>query len=54
MFFLGDEKKVKVQEGTFFFFFLFFSVLGTELRALPLPGKRSSTELNPQPLQEGT
>jgi hypothetical protein len=29
---------------------LFFSVLGTELRALHLPGKRTSTELNLQPL----
>jgi len=28
---------------------LFFSELGTEPRALPLLGKRSTTELNPQP-----
>jgi hypothetical protein len=33
-----------------FFFFSLFLVLGTELRALHLPGKRSSTLLNPQPL----
>jgi hypothetical protein len=33
----------------FFFFFFFFSVLGTELWAMHLPGKRSSSELNPQP-----
>jgi hypothetical protein len=31
----------------------FFSVLETELRALNLPGKRSSTELNPQTLKNG-
>jgi hypothetical protein len=30
-------------------FFFFPSVLGTQLRALHFPGKRSSTELNPQP-----
>jgi len=34
----------------FFFLFLFFSELGTEPRALCLLGKRSTTELNPQPL----
>jgi len=34
---------------SFFFFFFFFSELGTEPRALRLLGKRSSTELNPQP-----
>jgi hypothetical protein len=33
-----------------FFLFSFFSVLETELGALYLPGKRSSTEPNPQPL----
>jgi hypothetical protein len=32
-------------------FFFFFSVLGTELRALHLTGKCSSTELNPQLLR---
>jgi len=32
-----------------FFFFLFFSELGTEPRALRILGKRSTTELNPQP-----
>jgi hypothetical protein len=35
----------------FFLFFPFFPVVGTELRALHLPGKHSSTELNPQPQQ---
>jgi hypothetical protein len=34
------------------FSFFFFLVLGTKLRALHLPGKRSSTELNPQPLAQ--
>jgi len=34
----------------FFFSFFFFSELGTEPRALRLLGKRSTTELNPQPL----
>jgi len=36
----------------FFFFFgsFFFSELGTEPRALRFLGKRSTTELNPQPL----
>jgi len=33
----------------FLFFFSFFPELGTELRALRLLGKRSTTELNPQP-----
>jgi len=33
----------------FFFLFSFFSELGTEPRALRLLGKRSTTELNPQP-----
>jgi len=32
-----------------FFFFHFFSELGTEPRALRLLGKGSTTELNPQP-----
>jgi len=31
-------------------FFLFFSELGTEPRALRFLGKRSTTELNPQPV----
>jgi len=35
----------------FFFFWFFFSELGTEPRALRFLGKRSTTELNPQPLQ---
>jgi len=34
----------------FFFWFFFFSELGTEPRALRFLGKRSTTELNPQPL----
>jgi len=34
----------------FFFFWFFFSELGTEPRALCFLGKRSTTELNPQPL----
>jgi len=34
----------------FFFFWFFFSELGTEPRALRFLGKRSTTELNPQPL----
>jgi len=33
-----------------FFFGSFFSELGTEPRALRFLGKRSTTELNPQPL----
>jgi len=33
----------------FFFWFFFFSELGTEPRALHFLGKRSTTELNPQP-----
>jgi len=33
----------------FFFFWFFFSELGTEPRALRFLGKRSTTELNPQP-----
>ncbi|EDM11422.1 rCG52991, isoform CRA_d [Rattus norvegicus] len=33
------------------FFFFFFPELGTEPRALRFLGKRSTTELNPQPLQ---
>jgi len=33
----------------FFFFLFFFSELGTEPRALRFLGKRSTTELNPQP-----
>jgi len=33
----------------FFFFWFFFSELGTEPRALCFLGKRSTTELNPQP-----
>jgi len=36
--------------GIFFFFGSFFSELGTEPRALCFLGKRSTTELNPQPL----
>jgi len=35
----------------FFFFWFFFSELGTKPRALRFLGKRSTTELNPQPLQ---
>jgi len=35
----------------FFFFWFFFSELGTEPRALRFLGKRSTTELNPQPLE---
>jgi len=35
---------------SFFFFWFFFSELGTEPRALCFLGKRSTTELNPQPL----
>jgi len=35
----------------FFFFWFFFSELGTEPRALCFLGKRSTTELNPQPLR---
>jgi len=34
---------------SFFFFWFFFSELGTEPRALRFLGKRSTTELNPQP-----
>jgi len=34
----------------FFFFWFFFLELGTEPRALRFLGKRSTTELNPQPL----
>jgi len=34
----------------FFFFWFFFSELGTEPRALRFLGKRSTIELNPQPL----
>jgi len=34
----------------FFFFWFFFSELGTKSRALRFLGKRSTTELNPQPL----
>jgi len=39
------------QNQIFFFFlsFFFFPELGTEPRALRLLGKRSTTELNPQP-----
>jgi len=33
----------------FFFFWFFFSELGTESRVLRFLGKRSTTELNPQP-----
>jgi len=33
----------------FFFWFFFFPELGTEPRALRFLGKRSATELNPQP-----
>ncbi|EDM07178.1 rCG63521 [Rattus norvegicus] len=39
-------------DHSFFFFFSFlfsFPELRTEPRALRLPGKRSTTELNPQP-----
>ncbi|XP_063137124.1 large ribosomal subunit protein uL29-like [Rattus norvegicus] len=43
----------KQQEGGgAIFFFFFFSELGTEPRALGSLGKRSSAELNPQPLDE--
>jgi len=38
----------------FFFFWFFFSELGTEPRALRFLGKRSTTELNPQPLDPDT
>jgi len=34
-----------------FFFWFFFSELGTEPRALRFLGNRFTTELNPQPLQ---
>jgi len=53
-----EEVSLKLEEGawftqtdTFFFFFFgsFFSELGTEPRALRFLGKRSTTELNPQP-----
>ncbi|EDL79617.1 rCG26607 [Rattus norvegicus] len=37
------------QSFIFFFCLFFFSELGTEPRALCLLGKRSTTELNPQP-----
>jgi len=37
------------QVHFFFFFWFFFSDLGTEPRALRFLGKRSTTELNPQP-----
>jgi len=33
-------------------FFFFFPELGTEPRALRFLGKRSTTELNPQPLKQ--
>jgi len=36
-------------DAFFFFWFFFFSELGTEPRALRFLGKRSTTELNPQP-----
>jgi len=39
----------KIIFGSFFFFFFFFPELGTEPRALRFLGKRSTTELNPQP-----
>jgi len=39
------------QEKTEHFSPFFFSELGTEPRALSLLGKRSTTELNPQPLK---
>jgi len=35
--------------GDFFFFWFFFSELGTEPRAMHFLGKRSTTELNPNP-----
>jgi len=38
----------------FFFFLFFFSELGTKPRALSLLGKRSTTELNPQPRNPGS
>jgi len=38
-----------ITEKYFFFLVLFFSELGTEPRALRFLGKRSTTELNPQP-----
>jgi len=38
-----------VVEFFYFFLVLFFSELGTEPRALRFLGKRSTTELNPQP-----
>jgi len=37
----------------FSFLFFFFPELGTEPRALSFLGKRSTTELNPQPLSQG-
>jgi len=42
------------RTNSFFFFFFgsFFSELGTEPRALRFLGKRSTTELNPQPLEQ--
>ena len=42
-------RKFKIPFLSFFFFFFFFWDLGTEPRALHLLGKRSTTELNPQP-----
>ena len=52
---MGGEE-VKPARASFFFFFFFFSFffflfpeLRTESRALCLLGKRSTTELNPQP-----
>jgi len=39
----------QMEKKNYNFFFFFFPELGTEPRALRLLGKRSTTELNPQP-----
>jgi len=52
MWLLGIELRTsgRTVSAFFFFFLFFFSELGTEPRALRFLGKRSTTELNPQPL----
>jgi len=47
----GDRGRRSISQRftLFFFSFFFFSELGTKPRALRLLGKRSTTELNPQP-----
>jgi len=47
--FTSDNSWFYFTSSFFFLFFFFFSELGTEPRALRLLGKRSTTELNPQP-----